>query len=89
MKYSSSCAITVPNLIRLRGRDPARTNEATIGGWGIQLVRRYMDEIRYEREAGENVLRLSKRLGPEGGATEFQKSQTKQSKTKNGKSYVT
>jgi anti-sigma regulatory factor (Ser/Thr protein kinase) len=33
------------------------------GGWGIQLVRRYMDEIRYAREAGENVLRLTKRLG--------------------------
>ena len=37
-------------------------DEETIGGWGIQLVRRYMDEIRYEREAGENVLRLRKRL---------------------------
>ena len=32
------------------------------GGWGIQLVRRYMDEIHYRREAGENVLRLTKRL---------------------------
>jgi phosphoserine phosphatase RsbU/P len=34
------------------------------GGWGIQLVRRHMDEIRYRREAGENVLRLTKRLTP-------------------------
>ena len=33
------------------------------GGWGIQLVRRYMDEIRYAREGGENVLRLTRRLG--------------------------
>jgi anti-sigma regulatory factor (Ser/Thr protein kinase) len=33
------------------------------GGWGIQLVRRYMDEIRYAREGGENALRLTKRLG--------------------------
>jgi serine/threonine-protein kinase RsbW len=33
------------------------------GGWGIDLVRRQMDEIRYQREAGENVLRLSKRVG--------------------------
>jgi anti-sigma regulatory factor (Ser/Thr protein kinase) len=32
------------------------------GGWGIQLVRHYMDEIRYAREADENVLRLTKRL---------------------------
>ena len=34
------------------------------GGWGIHLVRRFMDEIRYERRAGENVLRLTKRLTP-------------------------
>jgi len=32
------------------------------GGWGIQLVRHYMDEIHYAREAGENVLRLTKWL---------------------------
>ena len=32
------------------------------GGWGIQLVRRYIDEIRYSREAEENVLRLIKHL---------------------------
>jgi len=34
------------------------------GGWGIQLVRHYMDEIHYARDAGENVLRLTKRLVP-------------------------
>ena len=32
------------------------------GGWGILLVRRNMDEIRYRRENGENILRLTKRL---------------------------
>ena len=32
------------------------------GGWGIQLTRHYVDEIRYRREAGENILRLHKRL---------------------------
>ncbi len=32
------------------------------GGWGLELVRRNMDEIRYTREAGKNVLRLIKRL---------------------------
>ena len=57
-------------------------SEDAIGGWGIQLVRRYMDEIRYERKAGKNVLCLIKRLTPEAGTTEFQKSQTKQSSTK-------
>jgi serine/threonine-protein kinase RsbW len=34
------------------------------GGWGIELVRRFMDEIRYQRKGGENVLRLTKRLAP-------------------------
>lgn len=33
------------------------------GRWGIQLVRRYMDDVRYTREGQENVLRLTKRLG--------------------------
>lgn len=32
------------------------------GGWGIQLVRRYIDDIHYTREGDENVLRLTKRL---------------------------
>lgn len=32
------------------------------GGWGIQLVRRYVDEIRYRRDGEENILRLTKRL---------------------------
>jgi anti-sigma regulatory factor (Ser/Thr protein kinase) len=38
------------------------------GGWGIQLVRRHMDGIEYRREAGENVLRLTKRLGDRAGS---------------------
>jgi len=32
------------------------------GGWGIQLVRHYTDAMRYTREGGENVLRLTKGL---------------------------
>jgi anti-sigma regulatory factor (Ser/Thr protein kinase) len=32
------------------------------GGWGIQLVRQYIDDIWYQRKNGENVLRLTKRL---------------------------
>jgi anti-sigma regulatory factor (Ser/Thr protein kinase) len=63
--------------LELRDRGPefdptqARIRETTNfederlpGGWGLQLVRRYMDEIRYRREGGENVLRLTKRLVP-------------------------
>jgi len=38
-------------------------DERPPGGWGIPLVRRYMDDIRYRREGDENVLRLTKRLG--------------------------
>jgi len=34
------------------------------GGWGIQLVRRSMDQIRYERRTGENFLCLTKRIAP-------------------------
>jgi anti-anti-sigma factor len=37
-------------------------DERLPGGWGIQLVRRYMDDIHYQRRNGENVLRLTKRL---------------------------
>jgi anti-sigma B factor antagonist len=43
-----------------------RDEDAAPGGWGIQLVRHYMDEVRYAREGGENVLRLTKRLAGEG-----------------------
>ena len=34
----------------------------TGGGWGLPLVRRFMDEIHYRRENGENILRLTRRL---------------------------
>ena len=65
-----------------RESDSRTEDEDAIGGWGIRLVRQHTNEMRYQREAGENILRLIKRLKPEAGATEFQKSQTKQSKTK-------
>jgi len=32
------------------------------GGWGIQLVRHSMDELQYNREEEENVLRMTKRI---------------------------
>ncbi len=51
-------------------RKPQAEDDDLHGGWGIQLVRRYTDEISYRREAGQNILRLAKRLGPAaGGAT--------------------
>jgi anti-sigma regulatory factor (Ser/Thr protein kinase) len=37
--------------------------EGDVGGWGLQLVRRYTDEMIYTRENDENILRLIKRLG--------------------------
>jgi anti-anti-sigma factor len=49
-------------------RKPQADDDDLPGGWGLHLVRRYMDEIRYQREAGVNVLRLAKRLAPETGA---------------------
>lgn len=44
-------------------RDLEADDDDPPGGWGIHLVRRYVDEICYRREAGENILRLSKQTG--------------------------
>jgi serine/threonine-protein kinase RsbW len=67
-------------VIELRDRGPAfdptaaaeRKSQAEDddlpGGWGVELVRRNMDEIRYRREGEENILRLSKRLASATGA---------------------
>jgi sigma-B regulation protein RsbU (phosphoserine phosphatase) len=44
------------------GRKPQADDDDLPGGWGIQLVRRYMDEITYARQGEENVLRLTKRI---------------------------
>ena len=33
-----------------------------IGGLGIHLMRRFMDEIEYHSEGGKNILRMRKRL---------------------------
>lgn len=38
---------------------PASLEEASIGGLGIDLIRRYMDDCVYARRNGRNVLRLS------------------------------
>jgi anti-anti-sigma factor len=66
-------------------RKPKPEDDDLPGGWGIQLVRRHTDEIRYAREVGENVLRLVKRLGQtrQSSGNQFaDKDQTKQTKTK-------
>ena len=39
-------------------------DERPIGGLGIELVRRLMDEIHYERRDGRNRLRFARRLFP-------------------------
>jgi anti-sigma regulatory factor (Ser/Thr protein kinase) len=43
------------------GADPeASLDERRVGGLGIQLVRTFMDEVRYAREGDRNVLFLRK-----------------------------
>jgi len=42
-------------------RKPQAEEDDLPGGWGIELVRRNMDEFRYRREGDENVLRFAKR----------------------------
>jgi serine/threonine-protein kinase RsbW len=44
---------------------PRNLEEARIGGLGIALMRRFSDEMRYERRDGRNILTITKRLpGP-------------------------
>jgi len=50
------------NPTRAATRKPQADDDDLPGGWGIQLVRRYTDDVSYTRENGENVLRLTKRL---------------------------
>jgi serine/threonine-protein kinase RsbW len=63
-------------------RQPRPEDDGSHGGWGVQLVRRYTDEIHYHREGGQNILRLAKRLGPAAGGAKFPQSTTNQSKPK-------
>lgn len=48
-------------------RKPQAEEDDLPGGWGIELVRRYTDEIHYLRDGDENVLRLTRRLPATGG----------------------
>ena len=36
--------------------------EKPIGGFGVHLMRQFMDELSYARESGKNVLRMRKRI---------------------------
>src|SRR5688572_5162417 len=49
----------------------APREEDACGGWGLQLVRRYMDRIQYHRKDGENILTLSKALSPHATQKQF------------------
>jgi serine/threonine-protein kinase RsbW len=42
----------------------ANLDELKVGGLGIHLVRKMMDEITYRREDGQNTLLLKKKLKP-------------------------
>ena len=50
--------------------DPDTTlglDERTVGGLGLLMVKKLMDDVRYERRGDRNVLTLCKALPPEGG----------------------
>ncbi len=40
-------------------------DEKPIGGLGVHLMRRFMDELDYRREDGRNVFRMRKKLNSE------------------------
>ena len=48
-------------------REAAAQDDDRPGGWGIQFLRRFTDEMRYTREDGENVLRLTRSFGAPNG----------------------
>jgi anti-sigma regulatory factor (Ser/Thr protein kinase) len=54
-----------PEFDPTRFRKPQSTDDMPAGGWGLKLVRRSMDELRYIRENGENILSLKKIVSSE------------------------
>lgn len=47
----------------LAAEEPALSDELQTGGFGIFIVKRFMDEVEYSREGGENRLRIFKIWG--------------------------
>jgi anti-sigma B factor antagonist len=52
-------------------RKPQADDDDLPGGWGIELVRRQVDALSYQRRGGENVLRLTKRVGAATAGCDF------------------
>ena len=50
-------------LTRPKQPTPAGIDQARIGGLGVDLIREYMDECDYQREAGSNILTLTVKVG--------------------------
>lgn len=42
---------------------PASLDDAEIGGLGIDLIRKFMDECNYTRQRGKNILRMVAYIG--------------------------
>jgi serine/threonine-protein kinase RsbW len=65
---SAPGALTVEIVDRAPAFDPTRypvdpsasLREARVGGRGLLMIRRVMDEISYERRGRQNILRLTK-----------------------------
>ncbi len=51
-----------PTLAPVVASATADDHDRPPGGWGIALARRHVDAMHYTRSAGENILRLTKRL---------------------------
>ncbi len=50
-------------LARPEHEQPESLADASIGGLGVDLIRKFMDECRYVRRNGHNVLTLAARIG--------------------------
>ena len=46
----------------------AQVDERKVGGLGIMIARKSMDDISYVHRAGQNVLKIQKRIKKEVGA---------------------
>ncbi len=49
-------------IINRPGEKKASLEQSKIGGWGLQIVHNYMDNISYERDGNNNVLKLELKM---------------------------